>query len=280
MTAKTLYISDLDGTLLNQDKEVSEYTKTVINAFIAKGGHFSVATARTAASAGKILSGLNMDVPVVLMNGAVVYDFREEKYIKTEMISNETAHHILDILYAHDITGFMYAIYKGRLVTYYENLEAKAMRDFHDERVQKYYKYFEQADSFKEKVIENSVIYFTLIDEYEMLDIAYNSLKNQPDIDMILYKDIYDEKLWYLEIYSIQASKYNAVKYLREQGYYDRIIGFGDNHNDIPFLKACDEFYAVSNAVKELKALATAVIDSNIADGVAVCLSEKESIVL
>ena len=280
MDSKTLYVSDLDGTLLNRDKEVSEYSKSVINKFIANGGNFSIATARTAASAGKILSGLNIDVPVVLMNGAVVFDFREDKYIKTEIIPRETAHRILQILKEQDISGFMYSLHKGKLITYYENLEAKALRDFYDERVQKYYKSFEQVSDFMEKTTEDNVIYFTLIDEYEQLLIVYNSLREQGSIDMSLYKDIYDESLWYLEVYSINASKYNAVKYLRDKYKYDKIIGFGDNHNDIPLLKACDEFYSVSNAVCELKELATQIIDGNCADGVAKFLKDKESIVL
>ena len=280
MAAKTLYISDLDGTLLNQNKEVSEYAKLIINAYIARGGQFSVATARTAASTCKILSGLNIVVPVILMNGAVVYDFHEDKYIKTEIICKEIANSILEVLNTHHISGFMYAIYKDKLMTYYENLESKAMRDFHDERVQKYYKTFEQVSSFKEKLVDNGIIYFALIDEFDQLLDVCNSLKNQHNIDMTLYKDIYEENLWYLEIYSIQASKFNAVNYLRKKGSYDRIIGFGDNHNDIPFLKACDEFYSVSNAVNELKELATATIDSNINDGVVKFLLQKESIIL
>ncbi|HBC91680.1 MAG TPA: hypothetical protein DCZ10_01920 [Pelotomaculum sp.] len=45
-----LYISDLDGTLLNSHKEMSEYTRNTVNTLIAHGGHFSIATARTAES--------------------------------------------------------------------------------------------------------------------------------------------------------------------------------------------------------------------------------------
>jgi hydroxymethylpyrimidine pyrophosphatase-like HAD family hydrolase len=99
---------------------------------------------------------------------------------------------------------------------------------------------------------------------------------------MALYRDIYGEGMWYLEIYSVNASKYNAAEFLREQGGYDRLVGFGDNRNDIPLLKACDEFYAVENAVDELKQLAAGIISSNVQDGVArfLLLREKESSVL
>ena len=50
---KTLYISDLDGTLLNQNAELSAYTKDTLNKMVGEGLYFTVATARTASSAFK-----------------------------------------------------------------------------------------------------------------------------------------------------------------------------------------------------------------------------------
>ena len=275
MKNKTLYISDLDGTLLNSDKEISKYTMDIINACIEKGMYFSIATARTAASSVKILSGLNINIPVILMNGVVIYDIHQHKYIKTEEISEQMADVILYILNEHDISGFMYAISNDKLITYYENLYTEALRDFYDERVIKYYKSFEQVDSFSNKTKSSRILYFALIDKYERLSMVLKDLKNQPDIDMVLYKDIYTENLWYLEIYSINASKYNAVRYIREYYNFDKIIGFGDNLNDIPLFKACDECYAVSNAVYELKEKATGMIADHNSDGVARFIVER-----
>ena len=74
---KTLYISDLDGTLLNPNAELPAYTKDALNRMIADGLCFSVATARTAASAFKILDGIQWKVPLVLLNGVLIYDFEQ-----------------------------------------------------------------------------------------------------------------------------------------------------------------------------------------------------------
>ena len=274
---KTLYISDLDGTLLNSNKELSSFTTRTINEFISMGGNFSVATARTAASTSKILSGLDLAIPAVMMNGAVIYDLNRKCYIKTEMIPADKARMIIDIVNENGISGFMYAVKNDILTTYYENLKTKQMQDFYDERVQRYYKTFEKVESLIHKAAENDVIYFTLIDEYESLSGIYDELKGQDGIDITLYKDIYDVNLWYLEIYSSMASKYNAVNFLRNEYGFDRVIGFGDNNNDIPMLKACDEFYAVANAVEQLRAMSTEVIESNTDDGVARHILKLES---
>ncbi|MDR2687937.1 MAG: HAD family hydrolase, partial [Oscillospiraceae bacterium] len=66
-----------------------------------------------------------------------------------------------------------------------------------------------------------------------------------------------------------------AVRWLRERYGYEKIVGFGDNLNDIPLFRACDETYAVANAKEELKAMATGVIGSNAQDGVVRFLMEK-----
>jgi 5-amino-6-(5-phospho-D-ribitylamino)uracil phosphatase len=276
MTIKSLYITDLDGTLLNSDKELSNYTLDTINTLIAKGIYFSIATARTTASALKILAELNINLPVVLMNGVVIYDIREEKYIKIEEISEPTTNEIIHILNQHKISGFMYSISEEKLSTYYERMDTKALQEFIDERVQKYNKSFEQVDSFLNKARGNKIIYFALVDQYERLAPVLDSLKTLQDIDAILYRDIYADDQWYLEIHSKKASKYNAVKFLRENYKFDKIIGFGDNYNDIPLFEACDECYAVSNAVEELKEKATGIIAECNSDGVARFIFERE----
>ena len=56
----TLYISDLDGTLLDNTPKTSEYTNKVINDLLSKGMIFSFATARSYTTAKKVTVGLNM----------------------------------------------------------------------------------------------------------------------------------------------------------------------------------------------------------------------------
>ncbi|HEX3043753.1 MAG TPA: HAD family hydrolase [Bacillota bacterium] len=273
---KKLYISDLDGTLLNNEKEVSEYTRDVINQLIAGGLHFSIATARTAATVVKILDGLQINLPVVLMNGVMIYDLKKAKYLKIEYVPEKTVKAIITVLKEYNLTGFMYAVLDGRLVTYYEDLKTTAMQEFYQERVTRYQKTFEQTASFMDITAGNNIIYFALLDEQKPLTFIYDTLKIWPDIDLAFYKDTYGENLWVLEIYSQRASKFNAVNYLRKYYGFERIIGFGDNLNDLPLFKACDESYAVAGAVEQLKEKATAVIGANHEDGVARFLVEKE----
>lgn len=271
---KTLYITDLDGTLLNNEAEVSDYTVTVLNRLIDAGMHFSVATARTAASAKIILKDVRFTVPVVLMSGVLIHDPIQNRYIKVEGLQPDTVGQIVRILKRHGVTGFMYGLNGETQMTYYETLDPQPLRQFYEERIAKYYKTFTQVASFSD--VGGDVIYLTLRDEKARLMPVFDALREVCGIEVMLYHDNYDEKLWYVECFSDKASKYNAVRYLRETYGYERIVCFGDNLNDLPMFRACDERYAVANAKAEVKAAATAVLDrSNDGDGVARWLLEN-----
>ena len=169
---KTLYISDLDGTLLNNNAELSDYTTNTLNTLIAEGLHFSVATARSLVSSAKILSGLTLHLPIVLMNGVLIYDTERRLYTQINALAPETVAAIIKTLRQFEITGFMYELKDGELMTYHEALEQKPLRDFVEERVSKYNKTFRHTDGF-DRVSPEHVIYFALLDRYACLRHAF-----------------------------------------------------------------------------------------------------------
>ncbi len=265
---KTLYISDLDGTLLNSNAAVSDYTAMTLNRFISEGGFFSIATARTAVTAVSMVKCININVPVVLMNGVCIYDTQKNAYVKIEKISDEICSQMLDVISQFSLSGFLFSITDSVLDTYYENINSPNAAKFVEERTKKFGKVFTKVDNFK-NCIGRDIIYYSVTDSYELLEPVYLKLKEVKGIHIDFYRDVYDENYWYLEISSDKASKYNAVMYLRKEYKFDHIIGFGDNFNDIPMFEACDEAYAVENGKEEVKKKADGVILSNNNDGVA-----------
>ncbi len=78
---KVIIMTDLDGTLLNDKKKVSEKDMAAINDFRNNGGHFTLATGRGVAMARNIVEMLEIDMPCVIFNGAAVYDFSIDKFL-------------------------------------------------------------------------------------------------------------------------------------------------------------------------------------------------------
>jgi len=274
LTPKTLYVSDLDGTLLNNNAKISDRSLNIINSLIDKGMLFTVATARSIASVKYILKDLKLTLPVILMNGVCIYDPVNQKYINVETLSKENIRILISLIEENNLKGFMYAVKNEKLSTYYEELSNKALRDFYEIRVKRYKKPFTKVNKFAE-IKDEPIIYFVLMDYKEKLEPIYRLVENLPNINSVFYKDNYEKDMWYLEIFSNKASKYHAVQYLRKYLSADYVIGFGDNQNDLSLFGACDKFYAVDNAIEELKQRADAVIGKNSEDGVAMWLKEN-----
>lgn len=78
---KVIIMTDLDGTLLDDKKKVSEKDLAAIDEFRKGGGIFTVATGRGVAMARRVVDMLKIDAPCVIFNGAAVYDFTADKFL-------------------------------------------------------------------------------------------------------------------------------------------------------------------------------------------------------
>ncbi len=264
---KTLYISDLDGTLLNEQAELSEYTIQALNAMMDMGMAFSVATARTAATCNRMLHRLHLNIPIVLMNGVLVYDFQNKRYIKKELLTDSQVNYILCAMENIGQTGLMYGLSDDELSTYYDRIPNDAVRAFIEERVTKFGKKFTKVRSLAD--VKTDVIYFCCMDTSDNIHRLYDAIKSIPHLRIEKYQDIYsDGDLWYMEIFSGSASKYNAVMFLRRAYGFDSVVAFGDNLNDLPLFEASDRCYAVANAKDAVKSQADGIIGTNKDDGV------------
>ena len=75
---KILYVSDLDGTLLNSKQHTSSYTNQVINQLVDEGMLFSYATARSYYSAKPATKGLTAKIPIM---GLLLLIIKAKKFL-------------------------------------------------------------------------------------------------------------------------------------------------------------------------------------------------------
>lgn len=267
MRIKTLYISDLDGTLLDPAGEITEKTTEIINSLADKGLNFTFATARTIYSASVIAAGLNISTPCILMNGVCLYDLKKQKYVSIESVSKKLSERVFSIFEEHGAEYFMFRICGEKLTTYYTELTERVMAGFAEDRQKNYGKPFIQCCDMRD-VTDGEAVYFTAMSGYDKLLPVRNAVIETEGLDCAFYEDTYTGK-WYLEIFSSGASKANGIKKLREIYGYDKVVCFGDNLNDLSMFEQSDVRIAVANAKDEVKAAADIVIGSNDRDGVA-----------
>ena len=128
---KTLYVSDLDGTLLRSDQRTSEYTNRTVNALVARGMCFSYATARSYMTAGKVTAGMDEAFPVILYNGAFVRDNRTGELLIRNFFGKDEAARLVRELQESGISPIVYAFVDGEeKFSYDRNTVNAATREF------------------------------------------------------------------------------------------------------------------------------------------------------
>lgn len=260
---RTLYVSDLDGTLLRSDERTSAYTNATINALTEQGVLFSYATARSLVTARRATQGLTAKIPLIVYNGTYVMDNTDGRVLLANAF-DAAADRILDALLAAGVCPIVYAWVEGvEHFSWWPERCSRAALDFLNTR---------RGDVRAREVHSEAALragerfYFTCIDEEARLAPLYERLRHE---QRCLYqRDIYTGEQW-LEILPQNAGKANAARLLKQRMGCDRLVAFGDGLNDLELFDLADECYATANAHEALQARATAVIGSNDEDGVA-----------
>jgi len=263
MGLRTLYVSDLDGTLLRSNEATSEYTNHVINSLTDRGMTFSYATARSFITAKKVTKGINAKIPLIVYNGTFVIDNVTEEILLANYF-DESVYGVLEDLFHHKVYPIVYAYLDGKeYFSFVPELCTKGMNMFLDSR-----KGDVRTNAVKtvSNLKSGDIFYITCMDEPEKLEPLYEKYKEL--YHCVYQTDIYTKEQ-FLEIMPLKASKSNAIKQLQAMLSCERLVVFGDGKNDIDMFGLADESYAVENAHEDLKRLATGVIPSNDEDGVA-----------
>ncbi|MDZ5253948.1 HAD family hydrolase [Clostridium sp. LIBA-8841] len=271
-----LFVSDLDGTLLNKDQIISDYSKRELNKLINTGVNFAIATARSPATVSEILEGINIKTPVVLMNGVMIFDVENKKYIDVKEIDKASVKEVIKILEEYNKTFFLYGIKDDYLWVYHKDFTYDFEKEYYEERCNKPLKSFKKVESYLDVLEDNQIVNFVFFENDEAIaKELFGKIMNVQGVTGNCYKDIYNDGAFFLDIYNKDASKANGIKFLADYVEHSKVITFGDGENDVPMFEIADECYALENASDDLKAIATEVIGNNNDDAVVKFLIER-----
>lgn len=275
---RTLYLTDMDGTFLNDKGVVSEESKRIINELSGKGLLFSVATARSVISASELLKGIRITAPAVLQSGVVIYDYNNKTTVKYLSLSSKAFYSIIKIFEENNKAPFAFFFNK-------ENEDYRIL--FTDLKLEEHKQYYESRNKMHKGLVQKTdryaipegykPIFISLCDEYDDLVIIKNELDKLSEVGYSFYKDTYTP-YWFLEVFNKEASKANGLLTVKEYIKADKVVAFGDNYNDFSLFDVAEEKYAVNNAVEALKKAADGIILSNEENGVAEFLKKNFNI--
>ena len=260
---RTLYVTDLDGTLLQSNERTSAFTNRTINSLVQKGMLFTYATARSYHTSHRCVEGLQLRHPIGTYNGAAISDPRDGSFLATNTFDDDIRT-VLQDLTAHDIYPVVYAFVNGKeTFTLLPSKSSKGLLDFDAPRCNDPRR---RAAVEVSQLWEGDIYNVTCIDAAEKLLPFYEKYRER--YHCLFQLDMYSGEPW-LEFLPKNSTKANALRQLKQFLPYDKLVVFGDGINDMEMFLMADEAYAMENAVPELKASATAVIGGNNEDGVA-----------
>ncbi|GIW49282.1 MAG: haloacid dehalogenase [Caloramator sp.] len=268
-----LIAMDMDGTLLNSQKQVTEYTKKVLKRASEKGIKLVICTGRIFTSAKSYARIIGTKAPIIASNGAYIREKDRNEVIYEKYIKKET---LLDIIKVTREWGFYPHIYTTDTI-YSEKLIHSSLNYSkwnetvpEDERIN--IQIVDSLEDIVEKEGENflKVVVMALEDEVEKLQELKKYIKENMDVS------IFSSYMNNFEIMDKEVSKGNALKRLAEFFDIDReaIVCFGDNENDKTMFEFAGFPIAMGNAEEEIKKIAAYVTDTNDNDGVAKAIEE------
>ena len=134
----TLFVSGIDHVLFREDRELSPFTKVELNRFLDDGMLFTVSTRQTPATVREILSEITISLPIIAMDGAVLYDLATIRYGRTVKIAPALVTRISDFLHEQGMPFFVNTVQDELLVIYfhdYKDLILEEVKDVHREGV-------------------------------------------------------------------------------------------------------------------------------------------------
>jgi hypothetical protein len=257
---------DMDGTLLNDKKNISDRNLRTIKLAYDKGARIAVCTGRIFTSADFFSELLGVKSPVIASNGAYIIEKDRNEVVYKGILGFEKCNKLLSVFRRYDISPHYYTkdtIFTEKLIyssKFYEavnktlpmdkQVKIKLVKDW-NEVFQKY-----EKEIFKGIAVD---------DDLDKIQKAKNVLINMGDFEVVSSR--YDN----FEVMNKGVSKGSAVKILAN--YYgitrEQVICIGDSENDISMIKFAGLGVAMGNGDDDVKAAAGYVTDDNNCDGVA-----------
>lgn len=269
--SNTLFVSDLDGTLLDANSKLSPTTVALLNEAIEGGVMFSIATARTPSTVAGLMREVNTRLPFIVMTGSAMWNPSTQLYSDVVHMEPDTARKVMEQFKEHHLPTFIYALSQDVIDIYHFKPLTQTEKVFISQRDDIRYKRFHIPEDGTSTLPDPlcDVVLFYSMQPSRRTEATYRDICKIEGTNPIYYHDNYGPYMGILEVFSSNASKANALRKLKEQTGAERVVVFGDNINDIPMMREADVAVAVDNAVADVKEIADIIIGTNTTDSVA-----------
>lgn len=237
-----LLASDIDGTLINSKFEIPQINIEKINMFRECGGKFTLATGRSVESTRRFANMIELDTPAIVLNGAGIYDYKNDKFLYNDTLDKQEALSIIEFVLA-EFPEIGIEIHSNNLLNVIRDnfeveehikneLQPAAFPGLSEMMDKPWHKLLFAASSEKLKRLEDIAESFNLTKSY--------FVKTGPV---------------YFELLNGTADKGNGLAELaKQQGIeISKVAAIGDFYNDVQLINAASISAYAQNAPEDLK---------------------------
>lgn len=255
-----ILFTDLDGTLLTDDKRILDADMAAIHAMIEAGHKFVMTTGRPLFSVKRLAEKYGFLQPgffLVSFNGGLVYDCGTNEPILTRRISVDEVKYIMDEAHAHGMHAHTYA--GDLVVSEYETEQLKnycRIMQMDYVVVDDIRKYFSMENGAPINVVVKPPIKVNVITPFEHSGLVEFRAEMRKTTEGKLF-DVFS-KPEMLEFSHMKSNKGDAVRFMAD--FYKvpiaDTIAVGDEENDCPMIEAAGVGVAMANASEVAKTCA------------------------
>lgn len=260
-----ILFTDMDGTLLNEEKSISKEVLTAMSEYTRHGGQIVLSSGRPLESIVQVAKTLNLITPnmyIISFNGALIYDLSNDKVICEKRVPLPLVRKILDTAHEMNVHCHTYS-------------DTNIISEFDTPELHKYTVHVKIPYLIK----ENATDYLASLNQQPLKLLAMTMEDRKPLYAFAnkLHEVVGDEihtffsQMCYLECCMKDASKGNAVRFLCDYLNIpiERSVAVGDAANDISMLEAAGFSYAMFNATDDVKRVASYITKrGNAHDGI------------
>lgn len=244
-----LFISGLDDTLLNESGSLSDYSRVELNRMLDEGANFTISTMRTPASLLEPMRDIRLKLPVIAMDGAVLFDISEKRYLKTVAIDAENTARILALVEKCGLSCFTNVVVEDLLIIYYDELKDEC----HKKLVGQLRKAPLRNYVRRQPPEGAEAVYFMMLYPHEITEHFYRVLEDEGitgEMKVLKYDSNDFPGYSYIKIYHRDATKDHMIQYLKNMlgiehtmtfgsipGQYDEVIKAGDMNHVVHVLR-------------------------------------------
>jgi len=253
-----LLISDVDGTLVTKEKELTPAALEAIGALRRAGVLFTVVSSRPPRGLGHLLPALALDLPFGGFNGGAIHDPRDLSVVERQSLAPAAARATLDYLEAHGVSAWVFHGNEWLIV----------------DPDGPYVDHERHTLGFDARVVES---FDGVLDEVGKIVGASRNFEGLGRCEAELREKLGGEasvlrsQRYYLDVTHPWATKGNFLLALSRRLSIppEEIAVIGDMANDVTMFREAGLSIAMGNAAEDVKAAATVVTASNAEDGFA-----------